>query len=311
MYLVSILIPNYNKANFLRETLDSVLAQTYSHWECIIVDDQSTDDSWEILEDYAQMDSRFKIYKRPENRKAGGNAARNYAFEMSKGEFINWLDSDDLMHQNSILKKVTALESNLDLDFVIGNILEFNFGSNEAIAIKGLNLHLTNINYALESIIGSFWIQTSLPLFQRRFLNEFDVKFHEDLKRGQEAEFFVRILLLSNNFLFIPDSILYWRRSLNSKTSDYKIKSLGDQYKSSFPSYKLIYESFENAKEIDNDVRLYFSKIFQSFLSYTPIYSRQFFDLLLFVLKKNVFINDVIIIKIVLVRIFPFLLKFK
>ena len=76
MPLVSILIPNYNKAPYLRETLDSVLSQTYTHWECIIVDDHSTDNSWEILEEYVAKDSRFKLYKRPVDRKQGGNAAR-------------------------------------------------------------------------------------------------------------------------------------------------------------------------------------------------------------------------------------------
>src|SRR5690606_6713113 len=95
--LVSILIPNYNKAPYLRETLDSILSQTYLNWECIIVDDHSTDGSYEILEEYANLDCRFKVYKRPDHLPKGGNACRNYAFILSNGEFVNWFDSDDIM----------------------------------------------------------------------------------------------------------------------------------------------------------------------------------------------------------------------
>ena len=89
--LVSILIPNYNKASYLRPTLDSIMAQTYSNWECIIVDDHSTDISWEIIEEYAKTDSRFKIYKRPNHLAKGGNVCRNYAFTNSVGDFVVFL----------------------------------------------------------------------------------------------------------------------------------------------------------------------------------------------------------------------------
>ncbi|WP_161971746.1 glycosyltransferase family 2 protein [Algoriphagus kandeliae] len=115
---VSILIPNYNKAPYIQETLDSVLAQTYTDWECIIVDDHSTDNSWEILENYAEKDSRFKIYRRPGHLPKGGNVCRNFAFELSKGEFIQWFDSDDLMY-NSFLKERLNYISNPEIDFSV------------------------------------------------------------------------------------------------------------------------------------------------------------------------------------------------
>ena len=115
--LISILIPNYNKANYLRETLDSVFAQTYTNWECIIVDDHSTDNSWEILQEYTIRDSRFEIRKRPGHLPKGGNACRNYAFELSEGEFVNWFDSDDVMFENFLADKIKAFTT--EVQFVI------------------------------------------------------------------------------------------------------------------------------------------------------------------------------------------------
>src|SRR5690606_34809029 len=95
--LVSIIIPTYNRAHLISETLDSVLAQTYTNWECIVVDDGSTDATEALLHDYMEKDKRFQYHKRPVNHLPGGNGARNYGFNQSQGEFIQWFDSDDLM----------------------------------------------------------------------------------------------------------------------------------------------------------------------------------------------------------------------
>lgn len=115
--LVSVLIPNYNKAPYLRKTLDSVLAQTYTHWECIIVDDHSTDDSWKILEEYAKKDSRFKIYQRPDHLLKGGNVCRNSAFKSSKGDLILFLDSDDVLADFCLEQRINTVNSFPSLDF--------------------------------------------------------------------------------------------------------------------------------------------------------------------------------------------------
>ena len=90
--IVSIIVPCYNYAALFREALDSVLAQTYDDWECIIVNDGSTDDTEEIALQYCQKDERF-IYFYKEN--GGHSSARNYGIKKSKGEYILPLDPDD------------------------------------------------------------------------------------------------------------------------------------------------------------------------------------------------------------------------
>ena len=94
--LVSIIIPAYNQSSLISETLNSVLNQTYINWECIIVDDGSTDNTTEIVKKYTVGDSRFKLKNRPQKKLKGANACRNYGFKLSKGEYVLFLDSDDI-----------------------------------------------------------------------------------------------------------------------------------------------------------------------------------------------------------------------
>ena len=123
--LVSIIIPTYNRVHLIGETLDSIIAQTYQNWECIVVDDGSTDGTDELMAAYVGQDSRFQYHHRPEERLSGGNAARNYGFEMSKGEYINWFDSDDLMHSEKLEKQVKTLHNSFiiaSLSSILSNI---------------------------------------------------------------------------------------------------------------------------------------------------------------------------------------------
>lgn len=92
--LFSIIIPVYNVASYLRESLDSVSAQTFDDWEAICVDDGSTDDSGSILDEYALRDSRFRVIHQPNT---GVSAARNRALDESKGRWICFLDGDDYL----------------------------------------------------------------------------------------------------------------------------------------------------------------------------------------------------------------------
>ena len=130
--LISIIIPTYNRAQLIKETLDSILGQTYANWECIIVDDGSTDTTLVTLENYCNKDSRFQFYSRPKNRVKGANACRNYGYSKSKGEFIQWFDSDDIMHTNHLEEKMKVFEQNPNLDFVVCNYKTFLVDFNEA-----------------------------------------------------------------------------------------------------------------------------------------------------------------------------------
>lgn len=106
--LVSIVTPVYNAADFLAETIESVLAQTYTHFEYILVNDCSTDASPSLLADFAQADSRIHIIDLPEN--SGAAVARNRGIEAASGQYIAFVDSDDVWLVDKLSKQVRFME---------------------------------------------------------------------------------------------------------------------------------------------------------------------------------------------------------
>ena len=108
--LVSIIMPSYNASRFIAESINSVLLQTYSDWELLIVDDCSRDNSVEIARKFVDIDERVKIF--PLEQNVGAAAARNVAIEQAKGQYIAFLDSDDVWNDNKLKKQLTFMKQN-------------------------------------------------------------------------------------------------------------------------------------------------------------------------------------------------------
>lgn len=115
--ILSIIIPVYNVAPFLRQCLDSILAQTFTDFEVIATDDKSTDDSAKILKEYAAKDKRIKIILRKQN--AGQSVARNDGLEIARGEYIGFVDPDDYIDKNFFENLIAAAKENR-ADIAIG-----------------------------------------------------------------------------------------------------------------------------------------------------------------------------------------------
>ena len=120
--LVSIIVPCYNYGHLLHETLESVVAQTYQNWECIIVDDGSTDNTRQVAMNYIDNDSRF-LYQYQKNK--GLASARNTGFKLAKGYYIQLLDSDDILPPEKIQRHVTILKTRPEVDLVYGRVSIF------------------------------------------------------------------------------------------------------------------------------------------------------------------------------------------
>ena len=120
--LVIIIVPSHNYAHFIGQTLDSVRAQSYQNWECIIVDDGSTDNTREIITPYLAIDSRFK-YIFQNNQ--GLSAARNTGLAQCRGTYLQFLDSDDLIEPQKIERQVEYLEQHPEVDIVYGKSRSF------------------------------------------------------------------------------------------------------------------------------------------------------------------------------------------
>lgn len=108
--LVSICIPAYNNADYIGETVESILKQSYQNLELIIVDDNSKDHTLEVIQEYAKKDMRIRIYHNDNNLGMSGNW--NYCLSLCKGEFIKLICADDLLAENTLQKEVEALVQN-------------------------------------------------------------------------------------------------------------------------------------------------------------------------------------------------------
>lgn len=123
--LVSIVIPTYNYAHFIAESLQSIQSQTHSNWECIVVDDGSTDNTAEVVGDYVRKDSRIQ-YVRQENARQG--AARNNGIRRARGEYFQFLDADDLIESQKLECHLRFLLTNSNVDIVYSDIRYFDTG---------------------------------------------------------------------------------------------------------------------------------------------------------------------------------------
>ena len=130
----SIIIPVYNVAPYLRECLDSLLAQTFTDWEAICVDDGSTDESGEILDEYSRRDARIRVIHK---RNEGVSVARNRALEIASGEWLTFMDADD-MYCKDALQRIKGIIDNNNFDaYFIDEILDFEHGTHPDLMSTG------------------------------------------------------------------------------------------------------------------------------------------------------------------------------
>lgn len=122
---ITIIIPVYNRVALLPYTLNSIIEHTFTDWECILVDDCSTDESLMVLLEYQKKDCRFKVFLRPLSLKKGANSCRNYGFLQATGSYIKWFDSDYIMLQKHLEISYETIIKN-ELDFVASDTLNFN-----------------------------------------------------------------------------------------------------------------------------------------------------------------------------------------
>jgi len=260
--LISIIIPTYNRAHLINETLDSIVTQTYTNWECIVVDDGSTDNTNEILEAYTQKDNRFQYHKRPGNKIKGANACRNYGFEICKGEFVNWFDSDDLMHPEHLEKKVNCIIKNKNCDFVICRTQNFDINIDE----KGWISNMLTVGDLFENYIsGKVTILTFTPMWRKSLLNKF-VLFDDTIKQNQDLELYVRIIDQEKAIGFVDAVLIYVRENNDSITvknnkKHYNIESILEVRRRI-----LRLESSKNNEKILNFTILHLFKVFKDLM---------------------------------------------
>lgn len=237
--LVSIIIPAYNREQLIGETLNSVLAQTYTNWECIVVDDGSVDNTEDVVTSYTKKDERFKFYHRPISNKKGASSCRNYGLSIAKGELIQFLDSDDLLAKNKFEAQIKCYEphefqvltckwggfdesSNLSLRF------KFNYHSYRSFK-KGGDLLKTFGTY-------NEFFPLHVYLTNKNLIDKLN-GWNEDLTNNDDAEFFTRVMLKASKVIFTPGTSVYYRYESINKLSEFNSE---EKVLSAINSWKMI-----------------------------------------------------------------------
>ena len=151
---ISIIMPCYNAASFIAQAMDSVLAQTFENWEMLVVDDCSTDASAAIIQEYARQDSRIRYY-RTDSPSGSPSIPRNIGLEHARGEYIAFLDSDDLWLPEKLEEQ---------LSFLVTHKLDFVYSDYEKITWRG-----ERKNRVIRArAVSSFWDtieSNAIPIF--------------------------------------------------------------------------------------------------------------------------------------------------
>lgn len=164
MSLVSIIIPAHNYGKYIAETLDSLLAQTHTTWECFVIDDGSVDNTEEVVSRYTDRDSRFQyIYQRCQ----GVSAARNVGLCKVKGTYIQFLDADDLLLPEKLAIHVAYLEQHTTIDIVYSDVRYF---ANDNASILSLSFDMQNRDWMPKALnskdAASYLVQDNLMPIQ-------------------------------------------------------------------------------------------------------------------------------------------------
>lgn len=189
--LVSIVIPTFNRGHVIGETLDSILAQTFSNWECIVVDDGSSDMTAALVKTYSEKDSRFSFYTKLKNLPKGPSASRNLGMRLAKGKFINFFDSDDLMLPDKLETDLEIMQQG-NYDFIISQ--NSYFSRDKEVEDSYWNEKLYSNNPINDFIVKNIGWSVNAPLWRKESLQNKNIVFDEYLLSGDDFLFHLEAL---------------------------------------------------------------------------------------------------------------------
>jgi glycosyltransferase involved in cell wall biosynthesis len=197
--IVSVIIPFYNAGAYLRDAVNSVQVQTLSRFECILVDDGSTDLSWAIAEEYAASDPRIKIYKRPGDRPKGAGTCRNYGIEKAQGEFSVFLDADDWLAEFCMEQRIAAFRQFPHCDFLVFTAKAIKLDPDRNIIFERIFNNDDGVRHKKDYLKKFLryelpWNMTC-PIWKTSFLRQTG-GFDESFQRMQDPELHTRVLLM-------------------------------------------------------------------------------------------------------------------
>lgn len=209
----------YNRANFIVETLKTIQSQTFNDWECLIIDDGGTDNTYKVINPTLKQDKRFKYFLRPDNYKKGLPGTRNYGLDLAKGDYIIFFDDDDIVHPQNLELCLLELSRN-DVSFCryLRNVFygDFNYKFDLSKEYTTFFINKNDIERLLNQDLP---FNSCAVLWKKEcFINN---RYVEHLLHAEEWELYSRILSTGIKGISIEKCLFFARKHANSMTGKY------------------------------------------------------------------------------------------
>ncbi len=192
--MISIIIPSYNRATLIKETLQSVVAQTSPDWECIVVDDGSTDATIAVVSAFAKADSRIHLFQREQAYTSGGNGARQMGLEKATSDWVMFLDSDDLLHDFCIASRYSCALQYAEYEMLLFLTATFKDKKGDSDILWNISHDNEDVAaYVIRFLDQDMPWHTSGVLWKKEFLLHIG-GWNQSLKAWQDWELHVRAL---------------------------------------------------------------------------------------------------------------------
>lgn len=256
--LISIIIPFYNAEDFLKDTINSIIKQSITNWEIILMDDGSTDNSYTIASSY--VSKNIRLYQQ---NNCGVSIARNEGLKKAKGKYVVFLDADDILSNNFLEQRFLYLEQNNEYGFCCGDIIMFQNTTDNIIwhhkgVYENIAVNLLNYSETYESIPSNY-------MLRRDVLLKHKILFNPILSSTADRYFLLELNLFSKCG-YVPDAPLWYRYHTKSMSAKLSLKLIKDN--------ELFYKLIEINGLYNKDYRKYYTinKYYILGLSYLKIH---------------------------------------
>lgn len=252
--MLSIIVPVYNRENLVGETIESIRSQNRTDWECLLIDDQSSDNSFEKMKAQIRGEDRFRLFRRPVDYPNGVSACRNFGFEQSCGDYIFFCDSDDLLDSNFWNAYAPYFEEDPQLDYL--NIRFARFCDSPSRLYRQSPVKPTELS-VVEAIAGrKLSHATASFIWKQEYLASQPFLWDTELICGEDREFSFRMLLGNCVGKAISEPVLYYYRKHETETRTTVRKSRGWQKQMLGMEYRIISSMIRRAKDKEESSKL-------------------------------------------------------
>ena len=242
--LVSIIVPIYNAEKYLDSCIQSVLRQTYTNWELILIDDGSTDKSGRIAEEYGFADERITVFHQ---KNLGVSLARNQGIDEATGNYVVFLDADDELIEDCLAKTVNIAEET-NADVVAGRSCE----NQELFQDRIIWTSAEALENSLKDHL--FTYSACAKLIRREFIGK--TRFTPDIRINEDSYFVFQLLCKQNVFVLTNDVIYFYRANSESSSRTVFSEKYFDILKVSDLKYKKIEEQFPQMHDLAKNMLL-------------------------------------------------------